>query len=259
MDNASTTLLSVGPSSFGTYDITLGTDGTLYGVHGIGIDRIDPYTGSYEWVEEIGGNCFAQGAVVSKDNALYVGVLFFCSSALWRWDFELEEFQWHEQIYLLDDFIPGTAALRDDGQILVMGYSGSVDVYAVNEGGDSMVLYGSFAEGTIAESFATDPITGQTYMLGQAPGDVWSLYEIDLYTLALTRVGPVKPSDIVGIAGMPPCAADFNADGTANILDFVAFQLAWQAGDDEADVNGDGVLDVLDFAAFHALFQEGCT
>jgi hypothetical protein len=61
------------------------------------------------------------------------------------------------------------------------------------------------------------------------------------------------------IAGMEACLADFNADGGLNVLDFVAFQLAWQAGDGAADVNGDGVLNVLDFTAFQSLFVKGCS
>jgi len=57
-DDASTTLLSVGPDNLnlGLHDIALGTDGELYGVHGIGIDRLDPIAGGFECVAEIGGS-----------------------------------------------------------------------------------------------------------------------------------------------------------------------------------------------------------
>jgi hypothetical protein len=55
------------------------------------------------------------------------------------------------------------------------------------------------------------------------------------------------------------CAGDFNGDGMANVLDFVAFQLAFVAGDPLADVNDDGMLSVLDFVVFQILFQEGCS
>jgi hypothetical protein len=54
------------------------------------------------------------------------------------------------------------------------------------------------------------------------------------------------------------CAADFNGDGMLNILDFVALQVAFQAGDESADINGDGMLNILDFVAFQGLFQRGC-
>ena len=44
----------------------------------------------------------------------------------------------------------------------------------------------------------------------------------------------------------------------AVILDFVAMQSLFQAGDMTADVNGDGALTILDFIAFQALFLQGC-
>ena len=54
------------------------------------------------------------------------------------------------------------------------------------------------------------------------------------------------------------CLADFNGDGALNILDFVAFQEAFVAGDGAADANGDGVLNILDFVAFQGAFTGGC-
>ena len=54
------------------------------------------------------------------------------------------------------------------------------------------------------------------------------------------------------------CYADFNGDGSLDILDFVSFQGAFQAGDGSADANGDGVLNVLDFVAFQGAFVAGC-
>ena len=54
------------------------------------------------------------------------------------------------------------------------------------------------------------------------------------------------------------CVADFNGDGNLNILDFVALQGAFQAGDPSADINGDGNLNILDFVAYQQLFLAGC-
>jgi len=54
------------------------------------------------------------------------------------------------------------------------------------------------------------------------------------------------------------CPADFNGDGEANILDFVAFQGAFAAGDSSADCNGDDSLNILDFTCFQAVFAAGC-
>jgi hypothetical protein len=55
------------------------------------------------------------------------------------------------------------------------------------------------------------------------------------------------------------CPADLNADGALDILDFIAFQLAFQAGDMTADCDADGILtNPLDFICFQQLFLAGC-
>jgi len=54
------------------------------------------------------------------------------------------------------------------------------------------------------------------------------------------------------------CSADFNGDANLDILDFVAFQAAWQAADPDADCNTDGEHNVLDFVCFQSAFQGGC-
>jgi hypothetical protein len=50
---------------------------------------------------------------------------------------------------------------------------------------------------------------------------------------------------------------DFNADGVKNILDFVAFQQAFMAGNPLADANEDCQFNILDFVAFQLAFQGG--
>jgi hypothetical protein len=55
------------------------------------------------------------------------------------------------------------------------------------------------------------------------------------------------------------CPADFNADGVLNILDFVAFQLAWVAQEPAADCDANGAFNILDFVCFQQLFQAGCS
>lgn len=54
------------------------------------------------------------------------------------------------------------------------------------------------------------------------------------------------------------CAADINGDGVLDVLDFVAFQLAWQDQDPIADCDANGLYNVLDFVCYQLLFQEGC-
>jgi len=53
------------------------------------------------------------------------------------------------------------------------------------------------------------------------------------------------------------CAADFNGDGALNILDFVAFQAAFQAQDPAADLDGSGGFDIIDFIVFQSFFETG--
>ena len=54
------------------------------------------------------------------------------------------------------------------------------------------------------------------------------------------------------------CAADFNADGSLDILDFVAFQTAFVTHDPSADCDANGAFNILDFVCFQQLFQAGC-
>jgi ligand-binding sensor domain-containing protein len=101
-------------------------------------------------------------------------------------------------------------------------------------------------------------------------GASWTVHTYDnsplphyqLGTVAFDGAGDLWVSPISeGVAKLTlgaSCPADFNADGALNILDFVAFQNAFKAGDDAADANGDGTLNILDFVAFQGLFQAGC-
>jgi hypothetical protein len=54
------------------------------------------------------------------------------------------------------------------------------------------------------------------------------------------------------------CAADVNGDGALNVLDFVAFQLAWQGQEPIGDCDGNGAFNVLDFVCYQLLFQACC-
>ncbi|HZW10354.1 MAG TPA: GC-type dockerin domain-anchored protein [Phycisphaerales bacterium] len=54
------------------------------------------------------------------------------------------------------------------------------------------------------------------------------------------------------------CAADFNADGSVDTRDVIAFLNAWSAGESSADSNGDGVVDTRDVILFLNLWTAGC-
>jgi hypothetical protein len=60
------------------------------------------------------------------------------------------------------------------------------------------------------------------------------------------------------VVGAQGCGADFNGDGNLNVLDFVAFQLAWVDQDPAADCDNSGTFNVLDFVCFQQLFVAGC-
>jgi hypothetical protein len=79
------------------------------------------------------------------------------------------------------------------------------------------------------------------------------------------RVDPGADMVVQAIAGIDDvdivftsCYADFNADGSLNILDFVAFQNAFVGVDPQADCDGSGMLNILDFVCFQNAFSGGC-
>jgi len=136
--------------------------------------------------------------------------------------------------------------------------------------------------GTKSRLLTIDPDTGQHTTVADFPfavvdfdalayneddGFLWSIrdngdlgYRIDPADGSLLVFGKLNSSvgPSYGMAFAPDCIADFNGDGNTDILDFTAFQIAFQDGDDAADVNDDGELDILDFTAFQAAFAKGC-
>ena len=54
------------------------------------------------------------------------------------------------------------------------------------------------------------------------------------------------------------CPVDLDRDGSATLLDYLAFQNAFAIGDLLADFDGDLVLTVFDFLAFQNAFDAGC-
>jgi hypothetical protein len=56
----------------------------------------------------------------------------------------------------------------------------------------------------------------------------------------------------------PPCPADFNGDGAANLNDFLAYLTAFAAADLRADFDGNGQVNVQDFLGFLQAFAAGC-
>lgn len=54
------------------------------------------------------------------------------------------------------------------------------------------------------------------------------------------------------------CPADFDCSGFVDLEDFIAFVLAFEAGDQTADADGSGFVDTDDYDAFVRAFEVGC-
>lgn len=84
------------------------------------------------------------------------------------------------------------------------------------------------------------------------------LYAADLHAGTSAFIGEIDGPGVINGIAIIPCAADVNGDGELNVLDFVAFQLAWGAQEPGADCDGDGDWTVLDFVCIQAAFVMGC-
>jgi hypothetical protein len=98
-------------------------------------------------------------------------------------------------------------------------------------------------------------------------GDHWSKIEGGMPNAAVIDllVQPERERIVVGTQGrgaweikLTICIGDANGDGELDILDFIAFQMKFVAGEASADCNGDGTLSILDFICFQQEWQAGC-
>ncbi|MFI4917397.1 MAG: GC-type dockerin domain-anchored protein [Phycisphaerales bacterium JB060] len=64
--------------------------------------------------------------------------------------------------------------------------------------------------------------------------------------------------EVYVVYGRGACPADLDGDGVLTLLDFLAFQNLFDAGDPIADFDGDGELTLFDFLAFQNAFDAGC-
>lgn len=73
---------------------------------------------------------------------------------------------------------------------------------------------------------------------------VYTLFAVMVFAL------PVACKDDHGQCKVCDKTGDFNGDGVVSILDFSAFQEAFEDQDPVADLNCDGQVDEVDFAIF---------
>jgi hypothetical protein len=240
-------------------EIELGPDGKDYAPTAYWqFERVDPLTCQDDELFDYGDAQPVGGLAITPEGIAYAsfsGAL--PGTGLFIYDVFTDTFM--HKVKFPDDFNARALFYRSDGVMLASEAFVDGKMHSIDLDSGLVTPIGSFDPG-VGEvfSFAADPVTHAVYMLAGDFDTTLALYEVDMFTFDATLVGTV-PTElaIVGI-GAIRCDADFNADGMLNVLDFVALQLAWQAGDVAADVNGDGVLDVLDFVAFQQLFQGGC-
>ena len=90
--------------------------------------------------------------------------------------------------------------------------------------------------------------TNTTNNTGQVAYDQW---------VATGKSAPVE-MDLAEIEVAIACPADYNADGTVNILDVVAFITVWNQNAAGADYNNDGTINILDVVSFITVWNIGC-
>lgn len=56
----------------------------------------------------------------------------------------------------------------------------------------------------------------------------------------------------------PPCPADFDGDRFVDCFDYIAFVIAFEAGESAADQDEDGFIDAFDYDTFVAAFETDC-
>lgn len=80
----------------------------------------------------------------------------------------------------------------------------------------------------------------------------------DARQFAVLGTLPVSPFTPVAYLVQVRCAADYDANGAAEVADIFAFLADWFAGTDKANVNRDGALDVSDIFSFLTAWFAGC-
>ena len=150
-----------------------------------------------------------------------------------------------------------TLAVRQDGYLVAV-YSSSLFVIDPSDGTTTLLAP---LDPAIEFASAITVHDSTMYFLAALDGEpnVSALFELDPMTGEQSLVVVLDQPYIGGFGlAVISCQSDVNGDGELNVLDFVAFQLAWQAREPIADCDSDGDWTVLDVVCFQALFVDGC-
>ena len=147
------------------------------------------------------------------------------------------------------------------GVTLINGPSGfisqerSVPMNVTLQNGWYLVIFGAGAFGASS---------GGGGMMGQdASSAIAGAQNIITYRQAshpLGELGPIQQGLVtrIFVHAVPPCSADFNADGVLDFFDYLDFVAALSAQEPAADFNRDGVIDFFDYLDFVQAFSTGC-
>ncbi len=128
---------------------------------------------------------------------------------------------------------------------------GDLDLATANTDRDSEVIsvLANSGDGTFApQAF---------YGVGSEPFFV-AIGDLDGDSDADMAVANFQNSTIGVLLNRCDCRVDFDGNGELSLTDYLAFQIAFMAGDPAADFDGDGRLNVFDFLFFQNEFLAGC-
>ncbi|MBL9032675.1 MAG: PQQ-binding-like beta-propeller repeat protein [Phycisphaerae bacterium] len=132
---------------------------------------------------------------------------------------------------------------------LILGTIGGT-VYRVND--VTGAYYGTFH---VAEGQTGVVANAGSLLLSSTSGNVRRVNPITGAVLGTVSI----PTDILAMTLVTvPCPADFDGSGTLNVLDFIVFNNAFQAGEMRADLTGEGLLNINDYIAFQQAYSAGC-
>jgi len=170
---------------------------------------------------------------------------------------------------MLDLVVParlGADAVIDFGTVTVGAVA--TELLTAGNAGDT-VLWGPDGVGVLEYALGVEaPFGAPGGIQHDAAGDPFNVHEITLDTstvgvyeavLVIASNDPEVPLFEVLVRGeVVGCVSDWNADGSVDTLDFLAYLNDWVARDLIADLTGDGTVDTQDFLEFLNLWAEGC-
>lgn len=110
--------------------------------------------------------------------------------------------------------------------------------------------------------YTKDDGTPWFFLFTDDDGEASSAYVSSVHytdrTMSAAEIADLGGADADGVLADPACIADWNADGSVNTQDFLAYLNDWATGEQGADLNNDGAVNTQDFLKFLNLWSAGC-